>query len=158
MRSLAGFAMTRERADHTLQPTALVHELLIKILLDDRIDFRDEMDFRAWASKAIRNHLIDHARRRAAVKRGGGKRHVRIEEIQDIQLPRAADNLDLLQLSEALERLRDAHPRSADVVTFKLFGGLSQQETAIRLGVSERTVRMDWAVAKAWLYRELSSR
>lgn len=146
--------MARERADHTLQPTALVHELLIKILTDSRVDFRDEPSFRAWAAKAIRHHLIDHARRRAAAKRGGGARQFQLDEAGDIPGP-AETGVDLLHLTEALEKLRMAPPRSAEVVTFKVFGGLGQRETADRLGVSERTVRMDWVVARAWLYREL---
>lgn len=154
LRSIAGFAMARERADHTLQPTAVVNELLIRILTDTRIDFRDEPTFRAWASKAIRHHLIDHARRRMAAKRGGDARHLRLEEAGDVPCTSNSD-VDLLLLTEALERLRAEHPRSAEVVTFKLFGGLSQKETADRLGVSERTVRTDWIIAKAWLYREL---
>jgi len=147
--------MARERADHTLQPTALIHDVLIQILSNDRIDVRDEVGFKAWATKAIRHHLIDHARRRSAAKRGGDIPHLHLDEAGDLTDTTPADRLDLLQLNEALERLEEKHPRSAEVVRLRIFGGLGQRETSLRLGVSERTVRMDWVVARAWLYREL---
>lgn len=147
--------MGRERADHTLQPTALVHEVLIKILTDERIEVHDDLTFKAWATKAIRHHLIDHARRRSTTKRGGGVHHVLLENAGDLTPTTQDDHLRLLQLNEAIERLRMEHARSAEVVSLRVFGGLSPQETALRLGVTERTIRMDWAIAKAWLYREL---
>jgi len=155
LRTIAGFAMARERADHTLQPTALVHEVLIKILSNESIDIHDETSFKAWATKAIRHHLIDHARRRSAVKRGGGIPHLHLEDAGDLIPATGAAPMCPLELNEALEGLQKEHPRSAEVVRLRTFGGLDQRETSLRLGVSERTVRMDWVVARAWLYREL---
>ncbi len=155
LRTIAGFAMARERADHTLQPTALVHEVLIKILSNETVDTLDETSFKAWATKAIRHHLIDHARRKSATKRGGGIPHLHLEDAGDLTPTTTEDPHVLLQLNEALERLQKEHHRSAEVVRLRIFGGLGPLETSLRLGVSERTVRMDWAIARAWLYREL---
>ena len=127
--------MARERADHTLQPTALVHEVLIKILSNDRIDVRDEVGFKAWATKAIRHHLIDHVRRRSTATRGGGIPHLHLDEAGDLSETIRADRFGLLQMNEALQWLEEKHPRSAEVVRLRTFGGLDQRETSVRLGV-----------------------
>ncbi|MDX9911058.1 MAG: ECF-type sigma factor [Phycisphaerales bacterium] len=138
-----------ERADHTLQPTALVNELWVRMIEHNGFEVRSEAEFRAWAARAMRNILVDHARRKRAMKRGGGDAHVVL-----IDIP-GRPGIDVLDLHEALIRLESQHERSARVVEMRFFGGLTQAQTAERLGVTERTVRADWQLARAWLHQEL---
>lgn len=138
-----------ERADHTLQPTALVNELWLRVMRDGGVEVRSEVEFRAWAAKAMRNILVDHARAKRAQKRGGLASRVVLVDVP------GRPGIDILGLHEALNRLETHHERSARVVEMRFFGGLTQAETAERLGVTERTVRADWKMARAWLHRLL---
>lgn len=139
-----------ERADHTLQPTALVNELWVRLIQQGGIEVRSEAEFRAWAATAMRNILVDHARRKHAQKRGGESRRTLLIDVPN------GPGIDILELHEALTRLEIHHERSARVVEMRFFGGLTQAETAARLGVTERTVRADWTMARAWLHQVLT--
>ena len=146
--------MRRERRDHTLQPTALVHETLLKLLRQDPIEWQDRAHFLAVASVVMRRILVDHARRRRAAKRPAGQARVELDERQAALRP----DLDrLLMLDEALTRLSRMDPRQGRLVELMHFGGLTEEETAEALGVSVRTVKRDWASARAWLHAQLRS-
>lgn len=155
LRRLAGQHLRRERSGHTLQPTALAHEAWMRLAGSQNLDrpADDRARFLAAASVTIRRVLVDHARSRATAKRGG--RWARVE----VELPQASpvDPIDLLALDEALAELTALHPRQAQVVELRFFGGLSGDETAELLGVSPRTVDGDWRVARAWLATRLSA-
>lgn len=152
LRRLAQAHMRRERADHTLQATALAHEAYMRMVDLDRIDWRDRAHFFGVAAGVMRRILIDHARKRRAARRGGGAPHVPLEE----GLRLADDRPDeLVDLDEALERLAALDERQARIVELRFFGGLSVEETAAVLDVSPRTVKREWAVARAWLRAEL---
>ena len=150
LQSIARHLFGHERREHTLQPTALVNELWVRVLRDGGINVRSRSEFVAWASTALRHLLVDHARKRRAQKRGGGAPRLLIHDEP------AAPGVDVLELDDALTKLETHHERSARVVEMRYFGGMTQGEVAERLGVSERTVRADWALARAWLRRTLS--
>jgi RNA polymerase sigma factor (TIGR02999 family) len=145
--------MQRERDDHTLQPTVLVHEAILRLTGSSRSDFNDRVHFFRAASQVMRRVLVDHARARQAAKRGGGLRVTLDENFAD----RAAGDVDLLVLDEALTRLAAAEPRWAQVVELRFFTGLGIEETAETLDVSPATVKRDWQFARAWLARELGN-
>lgn len=159
LRALAGSLFRQQRSSHTLQPTALVHELWAKLSNQTSLEVRDRSHFMAIAATAMRQLLIDHARSRNADKRGGNVGKVAIEEAGD---PAAGssrpqhDQLDVLALDEALGRLSVLDPRQARVVELRVFGGLTVAEAAEILDISHRTVEMDWRMARAWLSRELA--
>ena len=153
LRSLAGSLMRRERAGHTLQPTALVHEAYLRLVDQTRIGINDRGHFIGVAARAMRQILVDHARRRGAAKRGGEWERVTLESAEG---PAAEDSFEVIQLHEALERFAALDLRAARVVELRVFGGLEVSETAALLGVSPRTVDGDWATARMWLARELS--
>ena len=151
LRRIAHRELQRERPDHTLSTTDVVHEAYLKLLEHGRVASGEQVRFLAVAATAVRRALIEHARRRDTVKRGGGQRPLTLDE--DIV---AADHSDhLLALDDALTRLADLDERLARVVECRYFGGLTEDETAAALGVTSRTVRRDWVKARAWLYREL---
>jgi RNA polymerase sigma factor (TIGR02999 family) len=146
--------MRRERPGHTLQPTALVHEAYLALLGGAAgVTFANRVHFFATAAKAMRNVLVDHARGRAAAKRGRGATRVPFEEEQGHG---AAPLCDVLALDDALGGLAEMDPRAARVVELRVFGGLTVDEMALELGVSKRTIDGDWAVGKMWLARALS--
>ncbi len=152
LRRLAGAYMQNERADHTLQATALVHEAYIRLVDWKNISWQSRAQFFAVAAGVMRNVLIDHAR-----KRQTGKRAVHKLIIDDaVSLP---DNrqIDLLALDEVMQSLEKVDPRQAKIVELRFFGGLSIEETAYVLSVSETTVRREWTFAKAWFQRELGN-
>ena len=152
LRRIAHRELQRERRDHTLSTTEVVHEAYLKLLDQGRVTSGEQVRFLAVAATAVRRALIEYARRRDALKRGGGQRPLTLDE----ELAAAADGSDhLLALDEALTRLADLDERLARVVECRYFGGLTEEETAAALGVTSRTVRRDWVKAKAWLYREL---
>jgi RNA polymerase sigma-70 factor (ECF subfamily) len=153
LRHLAAGYLRRERVDHTLQPTALVHEAYLRLIDSSRIDWQGKTHFLAVAATQMRRVLADHARARHARKRAGGRKMTLKSDlaIQD-EAP-----VDMLALDEALERLARNSPRQSRVVELRFFGGLSVEETAQVLDVSPSTVKGDWRVAKAWLARELST-
>jgi RNA polymerase sigma-70 factor (ECF subfamily) len=151
-RALARHYLAQERANHTLQPTALVHEAYMKLVDQTRVDWQGRSHFFAVAAQAMRRILVDHARSRQRDKRGGGRARVVLDEA--VALSPQKDE-DVLALDEALERLAMLDPRQAKVVELRFFGGLSVDEVAEALSVSKRTVEGDWTFARAWLSREL---
>jgi len=144
--------MRSERAEHTLSPTALVHEAFIRLADADRPEGSDRTHFLALAARQMRRVLVDHARARGAQKRGGLALAV---SLQDFHAPTAEVPVEILALNEALIRLRKLSERQEQVFELNFFAGLSQKEIAEILGVSERTVRSDWRVSRAWLASEL---
>lgn len=144
--------LRRERADHTLNATALVHEAYLKLVDQKEASWKNRAHFLAIAAQAMRRILINYANRRKAGKRGGGEALVTFEEELVAGASRADD---ILQLDESLERLRKLSDRQSKVVEYRFFGGLTQEEIAEVLGVSVQTVRLDWRMARAWLSREL---
>lgn len=153
LRALAARYLREERPGHTLQPTALVHEAYLRLIEHDRIDWKGKTHFFAMAAIQMRRILVDHARARATEKRGGRAPRVTLDE----RLTRTPEaSLDLLALDEALTRLAARHERQGRVAELRLFAGMLVGETALYLGVSERTVKDDWRVARAWLLKELS--
>jgi len=153
LRSLAAASLRRERANHTLQTTALVNEAYLRLARRHVWPLNDRAAFCAAAAAAIRRILTDHARRRHRLKRGGGCVTMRLD---DAAVAAAEPPIDVVQLDEALKRLRDESPRAAKIVELRYFGGMSEQEVADVLGIARRTVQCDWRWARAWLMRELS--
>jgi RNA polymerase sigma-70 factor, ECF subfamily len=150
---IAGRHMRRERPDHTLQPTALVHEAYLRLLGGAGLSADNRVHFLRTASSAMRRVLVDHARARNAQKRGGAV-HVTLD---DSVAGRDAPIIDMLVLDDALARLGAAEPRWAQVVELKFFGGLDIPEIATTLGLSPATVKRDWQFARAWLARALDT-
>jgi len=152
--ALAGRMMRDERAGHTLEPTGLVHEAYLRLVDIERIDWKGKTHFFAMAARQMRRVLIDHARKRGAKKRGGGLQCVTLTEGAALG---GEDRVDLLAIHEALEKLERRNERRCRVAEMRLFGGLRTSEIAHVLRVSERTVKQDWQMARAWLARELAS-
>ena len=153
LRRLAGYRLKREKAGQTLQATALVHEAYIRLVGNAEIKWDGRSHFFAAAAEAMRRILVDHARRRQSVKHGGGfERHGLVDEV-DIKL---VDVDQLLDLDAALTKLTTEDPEMAKLVELRYFAGLSVEETAKALRVSPRTVKRNWAYARAWLGRELN--
>ena len=152
MRALARSYMSRERPDHTLQPTALVHEAFLRLNSSPRVEWRSDTHFLAMAATHMRRILVDHARAAGSQKRGSRPRRVTLGDEFAIT---EEETLDVLVIDEALRRLEDRSSRQAKVVEMRLFSGMTVDEVAAALGVSERTVKGDWRVARAWLAREL---
>ena len=150
----AGF-MRRERSDHTLQPTELVHEAFLKLVDPSRIEWQDRAHFLGIAARAMRQVLIDHARRRAASKRGAGLERVTLDTSRLRLSP--GPETEALDLDRVLEKLSHQDERAGKVAELRIFGGLTVRETAACLDVSERTVDNDWAFARMWLSRALQS-
>lgn len=153
LRVMARRQVAREARNETLNTTALVHEAYVRLVDQTRVTNRGRAYFFAAAARAMRRVLVDAARRRKAQKRGGDADPVTLREHHPTVDGFAAE---LMDLDEALDRLAEEHPRPAKVVEFRYFGGLSVEETAEALGVSMRTVKYDWSLARAWLHRELS--
>ena len=153
LRMMARGRLRRERADHTLGATELVHEAFFRLVRLERMDWRSRAHFLAIASQAMRNVLLDHAEHRGAQKRGGGAQPVTLERVE---LANDVAGDDVLALCEALRRLEEREPRQSRVVECRYFGGLSLEETAEALGVSAATVSRDWTIARAWLHAELT--
>jgi RNA polymerase sigma-70 factor (ECF subfamily) len=144
--------MRSERSDHTLQPTALVNELYLQLMTRERLDVRDRGHFFALAVQGMRRILVDHARSRRSKKRGGEQHRVEIEGLPLV----TNENVQMIvELDEALTRLEKLDARQCRVVELRFFAGLEETEVARLLGVSDRTVKRDWALAKAWLFGEL---
>jgi RNA polymerase sigma factor (TIGR02999 family) len=153
LRQVAAHLMRRERPDHTLPPTAVVHEAVIRMMGDAVFDKAPDRGFVfAAAARAMREVLIDHARRRAADRRGGGRQRVPLDLILDYF---EAQNLDVVAVHEALDRLTELNERQGQVMTLRYFGGLTVPEVAEALGVAPVTVERDWRLARAWLQGEL---
>lgn len=152
LRRLADHYLRQERADHTLQPTALVHEAYLKLVDQTRVDWQNRAHFFGVAAQIMRRILVDHARRHRASKRGGFQQKLTLDEAVDYSQPR---DVDLVALDDALNALAQLDARQSRIVELRFFGGLSIEETAEALGVSPATVKVDWSMAKAWLRREI---
>ena len=152
LRRLAGRYMSRERNDHTLQPTALVNEAYLRMVQQKEPDWQGRQHFFAFSAHLMRNILVDHARANRAAKRGGEQQQVTLE---DAMFAARGSGVDLLDLDGALTKLAAFDERQSRIVELKFFGGLGNEEIAAMLGISERTVKRDWNVARAWLHGEL---
>lgn len=141
-----------ERRDHTLGATALVHEAYLRLSGDGKQAFANCAEFFVAAAEAMRRILIEHARARGRLRRGGGRQPI---TLSSIDLGREEDLDQVLVVDEAIERLARAHPRCAEVVRLRFYAGLGEEETAAGLGVSVRSVRRDWSFARAWLFDAL---
>jgi RNA polymerase sigma-70 factor, ECF subfamily len=155
LRALASHFLQRERAGHTLPPTALVHEAFMKLADKTRINWRSKPHFVAVAAEAMRRVLVDHARSFKAAKRGGGRARMEIEPGLLAANGRAPE-VDLLALDDAINKLAALDARHARVVELRFFGGLSVEQAAEVLDVSPRTIEADWRLARAWLRQELT--
>jgi RNA polymerase sigma factor (TIGR02999 family) len=155
LRRVAASALRRERPDHTLQPTALVHEAYLRLADEPGAWWENRAHFLAIASTAMRRILVEHARGRNAQKRGRGQPRLSIDDVD----PAAADHveaIDLVILDSALARLSELDARQARIVELRFFGGLTVEETAIVIGASPRTVKREWQMSRAWLKREMA--
>lgn len=152
LRAMAQAHLRNERPDHSLQATALVHEAYLRLVGDARPTWNDRAHFFHAAAEAMRRILIEHARQRGAVKRGGDQVKV---PLSGVNLASEQDPEEILALDDAILRLEEQDPTAAEVVRLRFFAGLSVQETALILELSERTVKREWASARAWLYRAL---
>lgn len=155
LKRLAARYLRRERSDHTLQSTALVHEAWLRLIDQRQVHWQNRAQFFGVAAEMIRRILIDHARGRQAAKRGDGAIKLTLDEA--LFTPDRRD-LDLVALDDALKDLARLDPQQSRLVELRYFAGLSIEESAEVLGVSPATVKREWAAAKAWLYRELSER
>jgi RNA polymerase sigma factor (TIGR02999 family) len=154
LRRLAARYMASERGDHTLQPTALVHEAYLRLVDQRRVDWRNRAQFVGVAAMIMRRILVNHARDRAAEKRGGGVERVSLTVAEDTF---GRSELDLVSLHEAIEGLTALDPRAARIVELKFFGGLTTKEIGEVLQLSPATVERDWSFARAWPYDALQS-
>ena len=156
LRKAAGRYLGRERKNHTLQPTALVNEVWIRLQKDRAVEWQGRTHGLALGAQAMRRVLIDHGRHQKREKRGGGAHAVTLDDLMKAGETGAVPVEDLLTLEAALTRLETADPRAAEIVTLKFYSGMSNPEIAEQLGVSLRTVEADWTHARAWLNRELA--
>lgn len=145
--------MSRERAGHTLQTTAILNEAYLRLVDDTKLPWQNRTHFVAAAAQLMRRIMVDHARERRALKRGGGALKVTLDEAV---LVTEARSEELLALDEALETLTAQDPRKSQIVELRYFGGLTVDETAEFLEVSPRTVEREWTMARAWLYRAIN--
>lgn len=153
LRALAGSYFRRQRPDHTLQPTALVHEAFVRLIDQTNIQWKDRAHFFAVAATAMRQILTDHARRSHAAKRGGDWEQVALD---DAVKPSDGNQIDLITLDDALTRLSEFDPRKHRIVELRFFGSLAVEEVARVMEVSKTTVESEWRAARAWLNYELS--
>lgn len=153
LRKMARRYLSRERRDHTLQPTALVHEAYLKLVDQPGAGWQNRAHFFAAAAQAMRRILIDHARIHVAKKRGGGV--VQKLSLDAVDVLQKEQYPQLIVLDEVLCKLQDYDPRQGRIVELRFFGGLTEEEISEVLGISVRTVKRDWRVARAWLYREM---
>jgi RNA polymerase sigma factor (TIGR02999 family) len=152
LRRLARRHLRRERPDHSLQSAALVHEAYLRLVRQDQPQWQNRAHFFGVAAQLMRHILVDHARNRAAAKRGAGAPRITLNP--EIALPQERD-VDLVTLDDALNRLGALDAQQSRVVELRFFGGLSIEETSVVLGVSPATVKREWATARAWLRREM---
>ncbi|MGI8481347.1 MAG: sigma-70 family RNA polymerase sigma factor [Chthoniobacterales bacterium] len=152
LRRLARQHLQRERSDHTLQPTALVHEAYLRLVDQSRVSWQNRAQFFGVAAQLMRRILVDHARAHAAEKRGGNVEYVLLDEAA---APAEERPVNLLALDDALTQLASLDSRKSRIVELRFFGGLTVEETAEAMGLNSATVRRDWTFAKAWLHRAL---
>lgn len=151
LRKIARGYLRRERAGHSLPPTALVHEAYVRLVDQQRVKWQNRAHFFAIAARVMRRILVDHARERGSAKRGGGA----TVTLLDIDARVEAPGVDILALDVALEKLAGIDERQCRLVELRFFGGLTVDEAAMALGIAPITVKRDWALARTWLYREL---
>lgn len=154
LRRIAGNFMRRQNPGHTLQASALVNEAFLRLVDSNKVNWQSRTHFFAVSAQLMRRVLVDAARRRNSQKRGGDRLRITLDDRVDLS---NEDETDLVALDEALTRLADLNPRHSRIVELRYFGGLTEDQVAETLNVSARTVRRDWSVARAWLYRELQS-
>jgi RNA polymerase sigma-70 factor, ECF subfamily len=155
LRRMAVAVMRAERPDHTLQPTALVHEAYLRLADEPGAWTGNRAYFLAIASTAMRRILVEHARSHNAQKRGSGKAHLSLDDV-DVPTPGCGEAVDLVMLDDALARLSALDPRQGSIVELRFFGGLTVEETATVVGISPRTVKREWQMSRAWLRREMA--
>lgn len=155
LRAIAQEALATERPGHTLQATAIVHEAYLKLVGDRQIPWQNKAHFYAAAAEAVRRILLDHARSRGRIKRGGGRAKLTLADVADLA---SADPDDVVTFDEAFQRLEEELPDAAKVVRLRFFGGLGVEQTAAALGLSASTVDRRWALARAWLFRWINER
>jgi RNA polymerase sigma factor (TIGR02999 family) len=153
LRRMADRYLRQERPDHSLQPTALVHEAYLRLIDQRQVTWQNRAHFFGVAARMMRRILVDYAKTKNRDKRGGGARKIPIDEIAHL-IKEGSE--DLVALDEAMKRLEEIDPRKSRVVELRYFGGLSVEETARALDISTKTVMRDWNMAKAWLYQEIS--
>jgi RNA polymerase sigma-70 factor (ECF subfamily) len=158
LRRVAGRYLSRERRNHTLQPTALVHEAWLKLQNEQRVQVHGRTHGLALAAQAMRRLLVDHGRHQKRDKRGGGVQPMALDDLLNAAAAAPVPVEDLLTLESALTRLETEDPRAAQVVALRFFSGMSTPEVAEFLELSERTVESDWTFAKAWLKREVAGK
>ena len=155
LRKLAAHRMARLAPGQTLQPTALVHEAWLRMVGEEQRTWENRAHFFAAAAEVMRRVLVDHVRRRIRLKRSGGQVRIDFDDVEDMELASATCDEKVLLIDEALNRLQAEDPRKARIVILKFFGGLTDREAALNLGVTERTVERHWAYARAWLLRSI---
>ena len=155
---IASRYLRHERPGHTLQSTALVHEAYVKLVDQRRVDWQNRAQFFGLAAQAMRRILVDHARARSREKRGSGAPLVALDAVQPVAAESNVHPADAIALDRALEKLETFDPGQARIVELRFFGGLTVEETADILGTSPSTVKREWTLARAWLYRELEGR
>src|SRR5262245_5598183 len=154
LRRLAAYYLRQERPDHTLQPTALVHEAYLRLVGEKEIDWRNRAHFFGIAAVRMRHILVEHARSRRAAKRGGGEYRLTLSEADQLTDKR---DVNLLALDDALRRVEALDPQKPRVAERSYFGGLTIEETAEAMKISPATVKRDWSMARAWLRSEISN-
>ncbi len=156
LRELARASMRREHGDPSLQSTALVHEAYLRLVDGQSVAWQGRAHFYNLAARAMRRILVDHARHRQSLRRGGKQPHVPLEEAEPVQQPKAdSREADLVALDDALTRFAETYPRQSKVVEMRFFAGMEGRDIAEVLQVNERTVKRDWQFAKNWLHREI---
>jgi RNA polymerase sigma-70 factor (ECF subfamily) len=153
LKRIARNFMRRQNAGHTLQTTALVNEAFVRLVDSDKVNWQDRSHFFAISAQLMRRVLVDAARRKLSAKRGGER--VQVTLADDVKSTEA-DQVDVVAIDEALQRLAALNQRQCQIVELRYFGGLTEDEIAETLNISSRTVRRDWNLARAWLYRELN--
>jgi len=155
LRKLAVHRLGRLAPGQTLQATALVHEAWLRLVTADQRTWENRAHFFAAAAEAMRRILVDHVRSRARLKRGGGRLRLNVD---DLELADTTPDEKVLLIDEALERLKAQEPQKAHIVVLKFFGGMTDREVALHLGLSERTVERNWAFARAWLLHSMAQK
>lgn len=158
LRTMAARYIARERPDHTLQTTGLVHEAYVKLVDQREVQWQNRAHFFGIAAKLMRRILVDDARHRLRSKRGGGAAQLQIDDMAIAAPAPTVDAIDAVALDRALQELEQLDPDQARIVELRFFGGLTLEETAAVLEISPATVKREWAVAKGWLYRALTTR
>jgi RNA polymerase sigma-70 factor, ECF subfamily len=155
LRRIAAAYLRQERPNHTLQPTALVHEAYLRLVEQSEQNWQNRAHFLGIGAHLMRQILVDHARKRNAAKRGGNEQLVSLNDLE-VAGPGMQSPEDLIALDEALLKLEGIDPQQCNIVELRFFGGLTEEEISHLLGVSVRTVKRDWSVARAWLYAEIT--